>query len=151
VENKPPSQGIRARAQAIEQVFGNANSLAAPLALYDESTVSILFDRDHHPPMERTANQLGSRSALPKQYGDIPQFPLVAGSENDIAAQPTSVVESRARRAHAAIWSGGKRDPLKSFHEWSGYLGYLRHLKPRGSGHRLHGHPAWPAAEFGGS
>ena len=122
VENKAANQGARARTQAIEQVFGNANSLAAPLALYDESSVSILFDREHHPPMERTANRLGSRVALPKQYGDIPEFPLIAGSENDIAAQPTSVVESRTRRAHAAIWSGGKRDPLKSFHEWSKLL-----------------------------
>jgi type I restriction enzyme M protein len=122
VENKGAGQSTAAITQGVEQVFGNANSLAAPLALYDDSTHSLLFDRANHPPLERVANRLGSRIALPKQYGDIPVFTLVAGSQTDITPQPTNVVESKTRRAHSMIWSGGKRDPLKSFHEWSKLL-----------------------------
>ncbi len=122
VENKGADQPDRARNQWIEQLFGNATSLGANLALYDDSTTSILFRRDGYPPLERHANRLGLRTHLTKQYGDQPTFALIAGSDNDIEPQPPSVVESRTRRAHSAIWSGGKRDPLTSFHEWSKLL-----------------------------
>src|SRR5206468_4249035 len=53
VENKEADQSDTSRSQGIEQVFGYANSLAAPLAMYDDSTSSILFDRASHPPLER--------------------------------------------------------------------------------------------------
>lgn len=122
VETKKADQSERARSQWIEQLFGNATSLGANLALYDESTTSILFQREGYPPMERNENRLGLRTHLTKQYGDLPTFALIAGSDHDIEPQPTSVVESRTRRAHSAIWSGGKRDPLTSFHEWSKLL-----------------------------
>jgi len=122
VENKPANQSERNRAQAIEQGFGNAASLGANLVLYDESTTSILFRRDGFPALERNRNRLGLRTHLAKQYGNQPTFALVAGSDNDIEPQPTSVVESRTRRAHSAIWAGGKRDPLTAFHEWSKLL-----------------------------
>ncbi len=122
VEAKAAGQSERARTQSIEQLFGNATSLGANLALYDESATSVLFRRDGYPPLERQANRLGIRTHLTKQYGDQPTFALIAGSDHDIAPQPTSVVESRTRRAHSAIWSGGKRDPLTSFHEWSKLL-----------------------------
>lgn len=122
VENKAAAIRAKERAQAIEQLFGNANSLAAPLALYDDSGESILFDRANFPPSERVENRLGTRNALPKQYGDIPQYALVAGSDSDIRSATVNVLESKTRRAHSAIWSGGKRDPLKSFDEWSKLL-----------------------------
>jgi type I restriction enzyme M protein len=122
VENKAADQSPADRAQGIEQLFGNANSLAVPLALYDESTESILFDRVHFPPTEREANKLGTRSALPKQYGDIPEYALIAGTDHDIKPAATNVLESKTRRAHASLRAGGKRDPLKSFDEWSNLL-----------------------------
>lgn len=122
VENKGADQTVPARNQGIEQLFGNANSMSVPLALYDESTESILFDREGHPPTERQANRLGNRNAVPKQYGDIPEYALIAGSDTDIKPAPTNVLESKTRRTHSAIWSGGRRDPMKSFDEWSKLL-----------------------------
>lgn len=122
VENKAADQSKKNRLQGIEQLFGNANSLAVPLALYDESTESIFYDRANHPPTEREANRLGTRTAVPKAYGEMPEYALVAGSDSDIKPASIPVLESRTRRAHAAIWSGGKRDPLKSFDEWSKLL-----------------------------
>jgi type I restriction enzyme M protein len=122
VENKAAGQTAADRNQGIEQLFGNANSMSVPLALYDESTESILFDREAHPPTERQANRLGNRNAVPKQYGDIPEYALIAGSETDIRPAATNVLESKTRRAHSAIWSGGRRDPMKSFDEWSKLL-----------------------------
>jgi type I restriction enzyme M protein len=122
VENKAADQSVADRNQGIEQLFGNANSMSVPLALYDESTESILFDREAHPPTERQANRIGNRTAVPKQYGDIPEYALIAGSETDIKPAATNVLESKTRRAHSAIWSGGRRDPMKSFDEWSKLL-----------------------------
>ena len=122
VENKAADQNKKDRAQGIEQLFGNANSLAVPLALYDESTESIFYDRENFPPTEREDNKLGTRNAVPKQYGDVPQYALIAGTDSDIKPAATSILESKTRRAHSAIWSGGKRDPLKSFDEWSKLL-----------------------------
>jgi type I restriction enzyme M protein len=122
VETKEAGISAKNRLQGIEQLFGNSNSLAAPLALYDDSTESILFDRANFPPTERKDNRLGTRNALPKQYGDIPQYALIAGSDTDIKPAATNVLEAKTRRAHSAIWSGGKRDPLKSFDEWSKLL-----------------------------
>lgn len=122
VENKAAGISAKDRDQGIEQLFGNANSMAAPLGLYDDSTESILFDRANFDPTERKDNRLGTRNALPKQYGEIPEYALIAGSDTDIKPAAINVLESKTRRAHSAIWSGGKRDPLKSFDEWSKLL-----------------------------
>lgn len=117
VENKSASASSAEQKQAIEQGFGNANSLSAPYVLFDYGKGSILFDRANHPPMEREKNRLGGRDAVPHNYGAVSQFPLVANGPTDIAAVPPSDLETKVRRAHAMIWAGGKRDPLKSFDE----------------------------------
>ena len=56
---------------------------------------------------------------VPSQYGDIPEFRHIAGQEGDVAPAKPSFIEARIRRAHSIIWSGGKRDPLTAFDEWS--------------------------------
>ena len=122
VENKAEGQSQGAQHQAIEQAFGNANSLRASLALYDEGSVSKAFDIANYPAQEREANKIGDRSALPDQYGNTPKYALIAGSECDITAVPTHELVIRIRRAHSMIWAGGKRDPLKAFDEWSKLL-----------------------------
>ena len=122
VENKADGQSQRDQKQAIEQVFGNANSLRASFALYDEGFVSKSFDIAHYPSQERKANQIGDRTVLPEQYGNTPQYALIAGSKNDIAAVSTHELSNRIRRAHSIIWAGGRRDPLKAFDEWSKLL-----------------------------
>lgn len=124
VENKAEGQTRAARSQAIEQLFGNANSLRAPLGLYDEGSESVLFDVGNYPPAERDANRLGSRDAVPEQYGQTPVYALHAGAgaSNDIRPASRAALESRIRRAHSIIWAGGKRDPLTAFDEWSKLL-----------------------------
>ena len=122
VENKEDGQSDAARRQWIEQLFGNANSLRAPLGLYDDGQTSLFYDVGGHPPAEREANRLGDRNALPKLYGAVPVYPHIAGAAGDISPAPPNVLEARIRRAHAIIWSGGKRDPLVAFDEWSKML-----------------------------
>ena len=122
VENKADGQNQLDRDQAIEQAFGNANSLRASFALYDEGSVSTAFDVANYPAQDREANRLGHRDALPEQYGNAPKYTLIAGSQNDIQPVSARELSSRIRRAHSAIWAGGRRDPLKAFDEWSKLL-----------------------------
>lgn len=122
VENKAAGQTDKDRYQWVEQLFGNANSLRAPLGLYEEWTESVVFDLENFPALERKKNRLGTRAALPAQYGDIPKFVYIAGGPTDISAVPASTIEARVRRAHSIIWAGGRRDPLTAFDEWSKLL-----------------------------
>lgn len=122
VECKASEQSARDRLQGIEQAFGNANSLRAPLAVYDEGNESSFFDVANFPSTERTANRLGSRDALPKQYGEVPTYAYIAGDDDDIRPVLSGQLEARIRRAHSLIWAGGRRDPLMAFDEWSKLL-----------------------------
>lgn len=122
IENKSAGQSPTARRQAIEQVFGNANSLRAEYALYDEHVESRFYDVANYPAGERIDNLRGDADAVPAQYGDVPEFPHIAGQVGDIAPARSSLIEARIRRAHSVIWSGGKRDPLTAFDEWSKLL-----------------------------
>ena len=122
VEAKASGQTRRDRSQAVEQLFGNANSLRAPLGLYEEGAQSTLFNVADYPAQERHANQLGDRSSIPAQYGQIPIYVHIAGQPGDIEPVPANVLEARIRRAHSLIWAGGRRDPLTAFDEWSKLL-----------------------------
>ena len=122
VENKADGQNKGNRDQAIEQAFGNANSLRAAFALYDERSVSWAFDVANYPAQERKENRLGNRNVLPEQYGNAPEYTFIAGSENDIKPVSVSELSSHIRRAHSTIWAGGRRDPFKAFDEWSKLL-----------------------------
>jgi type I restriction enzyme M protein len=123
VECKRDGIADRAQAQAIEQLFGNCNSLRAPLGLYDSWSSSSFYDVANFPPTERVRNRIGDESSLPPQYGLAPQYQFVAG---DVARaiRPAQIrpLENKIRRAHSMIWAGGKRDPLTAFDEWSKLL-----------------------------
>jgi type I restriction enzyme M protein len=122
VETKSCDQSGLDRNQGIEQSFGNANSLRAPLTLYDEGIVSFLFDVMNFPSTERVANRFGDRDALPKEYGNVPTYTHVAGQTGDIEPLRPQQLEARIRQAHSLIWAGGRRDPLTAFDEWSKLL-----------------------------
>ena len=120
VETKAPNQSDGDFRQAIEQVFGNANSLRdTTLVLVDAGDRSQLFEVAGHPHDERKANRLGGRDDLPASYGAVSTFRLVAGDrEHDIKPHTASQVETLVRRVHGFIWAGGKRDPFSAFEEW---------------------------------
>ncbi len=122
VENKAPEQTESRRDQGIEQGFGNANSLRAPFMLYDEGTDSVVFDVANHPAMERADNRLGPRESVPAMYGSAPEYIHVAGQPGDIEPLGAPQLEAAVRRVHGIVWSGGRRDPLNAFDEWSKLL-----------------------------
>jgi len=123
-ECKSAAQPAAARAQGIEQAFGNATVLEAPFVLYDDGTSSQLFVRGPdtgYGPLEREANRRGQRANLPEQYGQAPVYALIAGGPEDIRIPSSAALETRIRRAHALIWAGGRRDPLTAFDEWRNF------------------------------
>ena len=122
IENKAAGQSERDRKQGIEQAFGNANSLRAKYVLYDELTESRFYDVDGYPPGERHENLQGGREDIPAQYGEVAEFRHIAGQAEDIGPKSAQHIEARIRKAHSVIWSGGKRDPLTAFDEWSKLL-----------------------------
>ncbi len=122
IECKKRGLSARERRQGTEQGFGNANSLRSPYMLFDCGDESQFYDIANFPPAERIQNRLGSRPAVPPNYGLPSRFRLVAGTPTDIQQVDAGQLELRVRRAHALIWAGGRRDPLKSFDEWSKLL-----------------------------
>ena len=83
-ESKAAGQSLREYDQAIEQAIGYANVLRAGFALVDEGRKSDVFDIAGYPAGEREKNWLGARDTLPKQYGDAPEYKLIAGHVADI-------------------------------------------------------------------
>lgn len=120
VENKKEGISETEKKQAIEQLFGNSNSLRAPMGLMDYGEGSIFYDVANFPSMERKENVKGDRNSVPEQYGDIPEYTFIAGpGNNDIQPVGAKQLETKVKRAHSIIWAGGKRDPLQAFDEWS--------------------------------
>lgn len=125
VECKRPGVSAAEKNQAIEQLFGNANSLRGNTALwglYDDGSDSQLYDISQYGALERELNKRGNRDNLAAQYGVQPEFAHIVGAPGDISPLKAGQIESKIRRAHSLIWSGGKRDPLRSFDEWSKLL-----------------------------
>lgn len=119
VETKAPGKSDADISQAIEQLFGNANSLRSPYGLLDYANGSIFFDVMDYPAEEREENRRGGRESVPELYGQVPSFRLIAGQASDIRVVGAKELESKVKRAHSIIWAGGKRDPLFAFREWS--------------------------------
>ena len=123
VEVKASGCREREYERGIRQGFGNAANLRAPYLLVDCDGESAFYDVGSCPDVrERDQYRLGGRSATPVNYGLAPRFRLVASTSDDIRPADPATIETKVRRAHAAIWAGGKRDPLTAFDEWSKIL-----------------------------
>ncbi len=103
--------------QAIEQGFGNTNSLRAKFLWVTSGIKSAYFNVSDFKPMEREANKIadipvfGSSELLVAKYikGGKDGFELEKVSEQDL----TRIF----RQAHDALWAGGKRNPSEAFDE----------------------------------
>src|SRR5699024_9681569 len=104
--------------------IGNAHGLRAPFTIVFDYDSEYCFDTSGaFPAMERERNRRGQLNTVPRQYMDHePIFRFVAGSSDDIEPTTPSDLARRVRKTHSIIWSGGKRDPLTSFDEWSKVL-----------------------------
>lgn len=117
VECKKEGIPQSAISQAIEQAFGNANSLRAPYAMMVSGSVEVAFDVAGFDPQEREKNII---SDIPIRYGKVVKFKFKkADPEWDLKPANLYELQSRLQQCHDIIWQGGKMNPAEAFDEMS--------------------------------
>jgi len=103
--------------QAIEQAFGNANSLGAKYAILVAGSIRIAFDVANFPPMEREKNIIAD---IPVRYGKVIKFKYKKGDSNwDLKEVSRDELLNKFQQCHDTLWEGGKRNPAEAFDEMS--------------------------------
>jgi type I restriction enzyme M protein len=106
--------------QAIEQVFGNANSLRAKFASVVAGITRTAFDVAGFKPSERDKNVI---SDIPKKYGKTPKYKFIKGDKNKDLKEVSKEELIRAlEKSHDTVWQGGKLAPTTAFDEVSKLL-----------------------------
>lgn len=117
VEVASPDTTEAERSEKIEQLFGYANALASPYAIYQDIPTSRqcweLLDAGSR---EREANIV---SDVPRNYGTTPTYNYVRGTATDLEAVSANALSHIFDRCHQELWAGGRRDPLAAFDEMS--------------------------------
>jgi type I restriction enzyme M protein len=103
--------------QAIEQVFGYANSLRAKYAVVVAGTIRIAFDIAGFKPSEREKNIIAD---IPERYGKVIKFRFKKeDSVNDLKVATREELLAKFQQCHDTLWEGGKRNPAEAFDEMS--------------------------------
>jgi len=103
--------------QAIEQAFGNTNSLGAKYAILVAGNIRIAFDVANFPPMEREKNIIAD---IPIRYGKVIKFKYKKGdSDWDLKEVSRDELLNKFQQCHDTLWEGGKRNPAEAFDEMS--------------------------------
>ena len=106
--------------QAIEQAFGNANSLRAKFAAVVAGTTKTAFDVAGFKPSEREKNVI---SDIPKKYGKTPKYRFVkADPERDLKVVSREELIRALEKSHDTVWQGGRLAPTTAFDEVSKLL-----------------------------
>ncbi|PJE81517.1 hypothetical protein COU58_02045 [Candidatus Pacearchaeota archaeon CG10_big_fil_rev_8_21_14_0_10_32_42] len=106
--------------QAIEQAFGNANSLRAKFASVIAGITKTAFDVSGFKPSEREKNVI---SDIPKRYGRTPKYKFIKGDKDkDLKEVSRDELIRALEKSHDTIWQGGKLDPTTAFDEVSKLL-----------------------------
>ena len=106
--------------QAIEQVFGIANSLRAKYAIVVAGTTRTAFDVAGFRPSEREKNVI---SDIPKIYGKAPKYRFIKGDHlNDIKTVLKDELIRALQKSHNTVWQGGRLAPTTAFDEVSKLL-----------------------------
>jgi type I restriction enzyme M protein len=103
--------------QAIEQAFGNANSLRSRYTILVAGNVRIAFDVANFSPKEREKNIIAD---IPVRYGKVIKFKYRKGdSQWDLRDVTRDELLAKFQQCHDTLWEGGKRNPAEAFDEMS--------------------------------
>ena len=106
--------------QAIEQAFGNANSLRAKFASVVAGTTKTAFDIAGFTPREREKNVI---SDIPKRYGKTPKYRFIKNdTEKELKIVSKDELISALGKCHNTVWQGGRLAPTTAFDEVSKIL-----------------------------
>ena len=101
--------------QAIEQVFGNANSLRAKFASVVAGTTRTAFDIAGFTPEEREKNVI---SDIPLRYGRTPKYRFIKGDKDkELKIVQKEDLIRTLEKAHDTVWQGGRLAPTTAFDE----------------------------------
>jgi len=101
--------------QAIEQCFGNANSLRAPFAIVVAGVTRSAFDVAGFKPSEREKNVIAD---IPVKYGKAPKFRYVKGEKShELQIVSREELIRTLEKCHDTVWQGGKLDSTTAFDE----------------------------------
>lgn len=106
--------------QAIEQAFGNANSIRSKYASVVAGNTRTAFDVSGFKPNEREKNVVAD---IPVKYGKAPQYRFFKGDKNkDLKVVTREDLISALEKCHDTVWQGGKLAPTTAFDEVSKLL-----------------------------
>lgn len=106
--------------QAIEQTFGNANSLRAQFATVVAGTTKTAFDVAGFKPSEREQNVIAD---IPVKYGKAPKYRFIKGDAiNDLETVSREELIRALEKAHDTVWQSGRLAPTTAFDEVSKLL-----------------------------
>ncbi len=106
--------------QAIEQAFGNANSIRAKYATVIAGNTKSAFSVLAFDPMEREKNVIAD---IPVKFGKAPKYKYLKGDkERDIKIVSREELISTLEKCHTTVWQGGKIAPTIAFDEVSKLL-----------------------------
>lgn len=106
--------------QAIEQAFGNANSLRATYATVIAGKTRTAFDVAGFDPREREKNVIAD---IPERYGKVPVYKYIKGGKKFVLQKLyKEELIKILEKTHDTVWEGGKRAPTSAFDEVSKLL-----------------------------
>ena len=106
--------------QAIEQAFGNANSVRGQFASVVAGNTKTAFDVSGFKPSERERNVIAD---IPTKYGKAPKYKFIKGDAvNDVKIVSREELISALEKCHDTVWQGGKLAPTTAFDEVSKLL-----------------------------
>ncbi len=106
--------------QAIEQAFGNANSLRAKFASVIAGTTKTAFDVAGFKPSEREKNVI---SDIPEKYGKAPKYRFIKGeTDKELEIVSREELIRALEKSHDTVWQGGRLAPTTAFDEISKLL-----------------------------
>ncbi|MDD3661477.1 MAG: restriction endonuclease subunit M [Candidatus Dojkabacteria bacterium] len=106
--------------QAVEQAFGNANSLRASYAIVVAGNTKRAFDVANFKASEREKNIIAD---IPVKYGKAPKYRFVKGdTQRDLRPVSREDLIRALEKSHDTVWQGGKLAPTTAFDEVSKLL-----------------------------
>ena len=106
--------------QAIEQAFGNANSIRSKYASVVAGNTKTAFDVSGFKPNERERNVIAD---IPLKYGKAPKYKFIKGDKTkDLKVVTREDLISALEKCHDTVWQGGKLAPTTAFDEVSKLL-----------------------------
>jgi len=101
--------------QAVEQVFGNCNSLAGHYAIVIAGNTRRAFQVKEFKPMERRENIIAD---IPVSYGKVQEWRYLKGDPDwDLQILEKQDLIRVLEKCHDTLWEGGKLEPTRAFDE----------------------------------